>query len=256
MEVLQKLREPSLLFTVAGSIDVPTYYINFRVPEDKREALAAAIPLPEGFTLAPIRMRKNGPKEYIITNNIYSVEGLTEFGGTLRAEWSVFIQKQGSDQVFFFVIDTATEIASLDPANPEGTPPAASFTHGVSNGVVETSIVTFGEESVFQVSFPNPEPCAIDFDQQNEFCDMPDADFLTTNDEIYWNPVYDRALYGQNVSCEPFSVVPPGDVIVTDTTKWAAYVEPEVLELNVFFGSQQEYFLSPWFNVEEIEACE
>ena len=85
---------------------------------------------------------------------------------------------------------------------------------------------------------------------------MPDADFLTTNDEIYWNPVYDRALYGQNVSCEPFSVVPPGDVIVTDTTKWAAYVEPEVLELNVFFGSQQEYFLSPWFNVEEIEACE
>ena len=33
LEVLQKLREPSLLFTVAGSIDVPTYYINFRVPE-------------------------------------------------------------------------------------------------------------------------------------------------------------------------------------------------------------------------------
>lgn len=85
---------------------------------------------------------------------------------------------------------------------------------------------------------------------------MPALSLITSNDKIYWtNGIYDLGRWDGNAwRVEPFSLVDPMTVTVNDGSVWKDFVEDNVLELVVFFESQQ-FHLTPWENLEEIPVC-
>ena len=51
-----------------------------------------------------------------------------------------------------------------------------------------------------------------------------------------------------------FLIVDVKSVQITNQTFWSGYIEGEPLEVLVF-GKEQLYYISPWYNVEEIAVC-
>lgn len=238
--LIQRLEyEPIVKFTVTQ--DAPAYFLNYRIREDKREEeLAEAIPLPDGFELTKVRFRENGPEDYILTLNVYAVDGIVQ---GFRAEWSVFVTEPGgSEQPFFMVIEASSSGAALVPVQLFQPVGAEVFTLEVDNGNVETVIID--GTTTFSASFPLPPQC--DAFEQSEFCGMPDLSLITANDKIYWaNGIYDLGRWDGNAwRVEPFSVVDPNAVVIEDGTKWFEFVEPDPVEIVVFYENQ-DFHLSP-----------
>jgi hypothetical protein len=251
--------EPKVLFTiVAADADAaPSYFINFKITD--LEGLAAAIPLPEGFTLAPIKYREHGSSDYFLTLNVYGVAGL-ENG--IRAEWKVFVKEENSEFPSFMMIQIASTIMSPTPVDfnmLEPFKPAASALENRldDNGMVVSDIRVSnrGEHYSFSASFLNPGACKLTMYNYN-VCDRAHLDFIAANDRIYYrNGIYDVGLWDASVGGMIFSVVDPSTVSVSDSTKWIEFIEPRPHEVLVFY-QEGDLLLSPWNNAEEIETCD
>jgi hypothetical protein len=110
--IAQRKAEPMADFLL--ELSPPAIFLNFRIRPDRREALAAALPLPKGFRLAPIQPYAGVPKDYYLSLNVYRAAGLAP---GLRAEWSVYVTKDGDPNPRFMIVDVRTSTVSIDPVD-------------------------------------------------------------------------------------------------------------------------------------------
>lgn len=95
---------------------MPAYSMNFLIRPDKLDDLAAAIPLPIGPSLEPVRMHQNCPETFRISLNVYSVGGIVN--GVIKADWNIFFVKANGDKNPSFVpLNSAVSGRSLDPVD-------------------------------------------------------------------------------------------------------------------------------------------
>lgn len=221
-------------------MDVPAYFINFRVPYHKVQALEDALNLPAGFHLAPISALRYQYPEFMISLNVYRASGVA---AGLRAEWSVYVTPEDDPYTrYFMVVDVTSDLPSLDVVNL-ATPPAELFTHTVDgDGHVQTDILFDGKS--FSLAFDMPG-------EEAPSCKINQA-WARANDRIYWaNGVYDRAMYNGTLIDADIAIADPASVVVSDGTPWAEFVDAQPLEVLVFRNAL-EFRLRPWFNIEEI----
>ena len=248
-----ELSSETLVRFVLTQQEFPAYFLNFRLRSDKLDALATEIGLPDGFSLAPIRMRENGPEEYILTLNVYSVQGIVS---GLRAEWSVFVKEDGSsDQPLFMIVEALSSGMSLDPVNLLQMTGVDQFESYVDDGIVKTVIVESSDDpdgTTFTAVFPLPDICTGMDMNASSLCDIPDPALIAANDRMYWgNGVYDKGYWDGNAwRIDQLAVVNASDVNVVDGTKWSVYVE-DIQEIIVFF-EQQTFFIGPWYNLNKV----
>jgi len=239
-QVFAGLKEPLFAFTIED--ERPAYFINFRVPPNRVQALSEALALPEGFDLAPIQTLAHGRPEFMISLNVYQASGIA---AGIRAEWSVYVTPVDDPyEQYFMVIDVASSGPSLDVVNLF-TPPAQQLSLEVdAEGMAHTQIIN--GNSSFSATFPVSEPSA---------CDQPlDQSWVRANDRIYWrNGVYDRGFYNGSLLGARVGVVDGADVQIDDGTPWAQFVDPEPLEVFYFHG-KKELRVSPWYNLEELSS--
>jgi hypothetical protein len=214
----------------------PSIYLNFLIKPDQREALSAAIPMPEGFELAPIRTVPKGPKEYILSLNVYDTVGVAS---GLRAEWSVYVTKQGDPAPRYMVLEAQSDAPSLDSVNGF-TLPADVFVYEVVNDVINLDVQAPGVS--FQATIPLPEnPARRDTAPE----------WIEANNLIYWgNGVADKIYYTGLVYDEPMAQVPLETVSITDGTEWAPFL---VLDEVLVFENRLDFIASPWNNLDQLE---
>lgn len=261
-EVSEGLRQAIAMFVV-DTANVPSYYMNFRISEDKLQDLMAAISLPSNISIIPMRMRKNGPLEYIITLNVYEATGLAP---GIRFEWSMFVKLEGMpNEPHFFVLEAVSSTPSFDPVNLF-TAPALSVAYNLEMGILTTSYALPNDVS-FSAAFPMPDPCdppdqssqrntgASPFPVESA-CDQLLREFWTANDNIYWgNGIYDRGTYDGNIVATPISIVDLSEITVDiSKTPWAEFLEPNPSDLLVIHQSLH-FLISPMFNVEQLDVC-
>jgi hypothetical protein len=81
-----------VVYAEMGAGPLPVAYYHFAVRHNRLHALEAAIPLPPGLSLAPVRIVRRNPLRYYITLTVYEVGG--ERSG-VRAEWSTYVVAEG-----------------------------------------------------------------------------------------------------------------------------------------------------------------
>jgi hypothetical protein len=254
LDVFAGIREATAGFTVENA-DVPAYFVNFHVPNDKLADLATAIDLPSGFTLSPVRILKNGPKDYAISLNVYSASGVAP---GYRAEWSTYVNAPGSDVPSFFVIDVATSTPSLDPVRLF-IPVAEAFTLELDqgSGIVTTAIQS--GPTLFSAALPANLDCPKKRrrgrkNEDEAYCQSISDEFLAANDLIYWsNGIADRTRYDGNQFRDIVKVLKLEDVTINDGTAWTSFWD-YVTEV-FLFRNEQDFVLSPWDNLEEVAVC-
>jgi len=214
----------------------PSIFLNFLIEEEQREALAAAIPLPEGFELARMRTRRWGPQRYIVSLNIYETVGIAS---GRRAEWSVYVTKEGDPTPQYMVIEAQSDAVSLDPVNGF-TEPADVFEYALEDGVISVDVQAPGTS--FQATIRLPEKprrraTALEWAEANNL--------------IYWgNGVADKIYYNGLAYNKKMALVPPRRVSISDGTAWAPYIR--LVEVLVF-ENPLEFIASPWNNLNQLE---
>lgn len=226
--------EPMADFLLEAS--PPAIFLNYRIRPERREALAAAIPLPAGFRLAPVQPVGSVAKDYYLSLNIYMAAGLAP---GLRAEWSVYVTKDGDPNPRFMIVDVRTSIVSIDPLNVI-TIPADVFTYTSSGNAL--GIDLRAPDLSFQASLWVPG--------KPERREM-NLDWAECNNLVYWrNGVADKIYYNE-AAYGPVALVPTRNVVLKDGTRWAGYVD---LDHVFVYEEPQGFVASPWNNLNALQA--
>ena len=88
---------------------------NFRIKAEQREEFERYANLPAGFEICPIRCLADDSADYLLTLNVYEVEGLAS---GRRAEWSTYIL-DNTNRPRYMVLEAASSTwssLSLMPA--------------------------------------------------------------------------------------------------------------------------------------------
>ncbi|MGI9592156.1 MAG: hypothetical protein ACR2P8_12360 [Myxococcota bacterium] len=233
-EIAVQMAEPLTDFFVKE--DPPSIYLNFLIEPDQREALEAAIPLPEGFELAPLRTLRWARKRYLLSLNIYETVGIAS---GLRAEWSVYVTREGDPAPRYMIVEAQSSTPSLDPVDLFTTP-ADVFEYTLEDGVLSVDVQAPGTS--FQATIPLPEKprrraTALEWAEANNL--------------IYWrNGVADKIYYNGLVYDTKMARVPKRTVTISDDTKWAPFIRlAEVL----VFENPLEFIASPWNNLNQLQ---
>lgn len=237
VNIMQGLEESMANFRV--ELAPAAYFANFVIPDDKIQMLEEEV-LPKGFKLAKMSMIRGGEERYMMTLNVYAASGLAP---GLRAEWSVYVTREGySKQKFFMIIDIAADGKSLDPVNL-WTEPAEHFTYDVSpSGYANNNYVEAGKS--FSLAFQIPP--------EEEFVYNLNTKWVQANDEVYWsNGIYDRLFYNGEVLDTFIALAPTDSIGISNNTPMAKYIETKPFEV-VIFKEKQDYQIRAWYNVEEI----
>jgi len=214
----------------------PSIYLNFLIEPDQMQALSDAIPMPEGFALAPLRTVPMGPKQYLLSLNIYDTVGVAS---GLRAEWSVYVTKEGDPIPRYMVVEAQSNAVSLDSVNGF-TLPADVFVYEVVNDVINVDVQAPGVS--FQATIPLPE-------EPSRRATAPE--WIEANNLIYWgNGVADKIYYTGLVYDEEMAQVPKETVSVTDGSAWAPYIR---LDEVLVFENPLDFIASPWNNLDQLE---
>jgi hypothetical protein len=214
----------------------PSIYLNFEILPDQREALAAAIPLPEGFELAPVRPIRRGGKRYFLSLNIYETQGIAS---GLRAEWSVYVTRTGDPEPRYMVLEAQSDSFSLDPVNLF-TQPADVFEYAVEDGVIRVDVQAPGTS--FQATIPLP---------QRPRYRATTLEWAEANNLIYWgNGVADKIYYNGLTYDTQVRRVPNRTVTISDDTAWAEYLR---LAQVLVYQNELEFIASPWNNLNQLE---
>ena len=215
--------------------DPPSIFIVFAIDPGKRQALADAIPLPDGVELARMTTVRGSRRRHILVLNVYEAKGLAP---GLRAEWSVFVTTGDDPTPSYMVIEAQSSGGSLDPVHLF-TPPADRFTYTATDGVLDVDLAAEGHS--FHASIPlagAPRRA------------HPTLEWSEANNRIYWsNGVYDRIYYNGLQFDTAMIDVPRKRVTIDDGSRWAPFVEPIGV---LAFQNRLEFIASPWFNLDEL----
>ena len=230
--------EPMEDFLVAE--DPPSIFLNFKIDASRAEALAASIPMPEGLELARLRTLRGGGKRFYLSLNIYEVQGLQGLLTGFRAEWSVYVVKDGDPAPRYMVVEAQSSTFSLDPVNGP-TSAADVFEYRVEDGVIRVDIQAPGTS--FQATIPLPEK------PRRRAATL---DWAEANTLVYWpNGVADKIYYNGRVYDEGMIKVPNRDVTISDGTTWAQYAPK--LDQVLVFETPLDFVASPWNNLNQLE---
>lgn len=232
-----RMAEPTADFFVEPT--PPSIFLNFEILSEQREALAAAIPLPEGFELAQVQPVRDTEPRYLLSLNIYETQGIA---AGLRAEWSVYVTREGDPVPRYMILEAQSSSFSLDPVN-EFTDPADVFEYVVDEGVVSVDVQAPGTS--FQATFPLPETPQLL---------ATTLSWAEANSIIYWrNGVADKIYFNGLIYDLPVAEVPTQSVSLSDGTVWAPYLR---LHQVLVYQNQLEFIASPWNNLNRLELPE
>ncbi len=239
MNVFRGKENPLISFKVEGNPS--SVFYNFKIKEEKLDELTQAIPLPEGFSLAPVSILEGDDEAlYYISLNVYLVSGLVS---GFRAEWSVYVKKD-DDKPRFMIIEARSSTDSLDPVDLWTK--ASHVEHIQENNQFET-IVESDEYTQFHAIFPVPEEVDKNYVQGTR-------EWIAANDYIYWtNGINDRAFYNGSLLNAKMVSIPSNNVQISDSTKWTEYIEPVPVSTFIFEDSF-EFIVSPWWNLEDMQG--
>jgi hypothetical protein len=263
-KVKKGVQEP--VFEFSTESDVPSLYINFRVPKSRRTALAKAIPLPPGFELAKVRFientlrygnnrhplghRRSKRPEYMISLNIYHAAGVA---AGYRGEWATFVKRTDidDDTPRYMILEAMSSASSLDPVtalidpkNPRR-PPASVFDYNVVNNIANISIVDSG--SSFKAAIPLPE-------SSTAFKAKPTLNWVEAKDYTYWkNGICDRYFYNASLGNADLTIVHP--VTVVNSTQWSKFVAPVPFQI-LSIPEKLEFMILPWNNLNELKGIQ
>jgi hypothetical protein len=229
--------QPLLPFIVEES--PASIFIHFEVRADRLAALFGDLNLPPGFAPAEVSVTADDPPRHLISLNIYAVSGL---GGTLsgnRAEWSVYVSKDGG-RPSFMVVEARSSAFSLDSVS--GFTRATRVDHSEEAGGIQSFVVSEGG-TTFSSLIPST---ALDAATGV----LITAGWAACNDRIYWTDgVADRVYYDGQLTDTPLLAIDPGALIFSDTTRWRSYVHPQPVAVHIF-QTGLEFVISPWFNLD------
>ncbi len=233
-DIGNRMAEPLADFLVLET--PPSVYLNFEILPDQLDALAEAIPLPEGFDLARIRPLRRGVRRYFLSLNIYEAKGLAP---GFRAEWSVYVTAPGDPVPRYMIVEAQSSTLSLDPVN-RFTDPADVFEYRLEDGVLDIDIQAPGTS--FQATIPLPG-----YPRRRATT----LSWAEANNLIYWrNGVADKIYYDGLVYDAPVAQVPTRSVSISDGSVWAPYLR---LRQVVVYENPLEFIASPWNNLNQLE---
>lgn len=219
----------------------PSIFLNFKLDPSKIDALVAALPMPAGLELARLRTLRGGGKHYYLSLNIYEVQGLQGLLSGFRAEWSVYVTKEGDPAPRYMVVEAQSSTFSVDPVNGP-TQAANLFEYGVEDGVIRVDVQAPGTS--FQATIPLPEKLRRR---------ATTLDWAEANNLIYWrNGVADKIYYNGRVYDSKMIKVPNRDVTISDGSFWARYILR--LDQALVFENPLDFIASPWNNLNQLEG--
>ncbi len=236
-KVKKGAEQPLLKFAVLG--DPQSLFVNFEIKPDQVDDLANYLKLPHGFKLVPIAILEGEPARYYITLNIYAVDALQGLLSGLRAEWSVYVSKDGG-RASYMIVDAKHNKLSLDAVNwfSRGT----ELKHARTPEAM-TSYVASDNGTVFQSRIT-------DAGIRNAVKKFPEVAWISANDRIYWrNGVADRTYYDGEFVDTPVLVVDPSAFTYTDTTVWKRFVNPAPVSV-LLYERGFEIVITPWYNID------
>lgn len=229
--------QPLLKFKV---LDEPqSVFINFEIRPDKVDELLDFLKLPNGFGLAEIAILEEEEPRFYISLNIYAVDGLNGLLTGLRAEWSVYVQKDGG-RTSFMVIDAKAENLTLDSVNWFSL--GSYIRHELTDNGYESFVASgWGSSFASIISADGIADATLRFTNPS---------WIAANDRIYWlNGVADRTYYDGEFMDTPVLDIDPAALSFSDTTVWSQFVYAEPVSV-LLFQKGFELVISPWFNID------
>lgn len=235
--VLIGTEQPLLPFVVLD--DPPSVFFNYEIAPGQVDALSEFLELPPGFELAPVAIVEGETPRLYLSLNIYAVDGL---GGALsgnRAEWSVYVSKDGG-RPSFMVVEARSSVGSLDPVNwfTDGTPLEHERTEIGILSDVESEDGTKFQALIGQSGIDGAQEI------------FTTTSWAAANDRIYWrNGVADRVYYDGLLTNTEVLSVDPGTIRAFDNTLWSQFINPQPVNVLVY-QTRLELVISPWYNVD------
>lgn len=237
VDVFNGTEQPLLKFDVLG--EPPSVFLNFEIRPDKVADLLAYLGLPPGFELTPVAILRAEAPRWYLSLNVYAVYGLQGLLTGNRAEWSVYVSKNGG-RASFMVVDAKASKLTLDSVDwftvgtllRHGRTPAgiASFV-ALDGGGSFSSLIS--ERAVANAERAYPEPS-----------------WVAANDRIYWRDgVADRTYYDGDFVDTPVLSVDPAQVRLVDGSVWQRFVHPRPVSVLVYETGFQ-LVISPWYNLD------
>lgn len=222
--------EPTLDFTVSDSL-----FVNWIIPRSKVAAFTEALNLPPGFQLTPISILNGEQPRYYLSLNIYQV---TIDQPTLRAEWSVYVTKDGDTAPRFLVIEAASSTDSFDPVS--GPVSAVPFQFERKDKTLTTSVSS--DKSFFELRLREP---------RFSFPRFASAEWSTANDLIYWeNGVADKVLYNATLTRQPITRIRSHQFELRHESPWAAFTKKSPRHV-FLYDKPIEFAVTPWANLQD-----
>jgi hypothetical protein len=235
--VLKGTEQPLLKFTVLD--DPQSMFVNYEIKPDRLDDLIRFLKLPHGFNLVPMAILEGEPARYYITLNIYAVDALQGLLSGLRAEWSVYVSKDGG-RASYMIVDAKHNKFSLDAVNWFS--PGTKLEH-VRKADALSSHVASDNGTYFQSRVS-------DAGLRTAGKVYPEVAWISANDRIYWrNGVADRAYYDGEFVDVPILNIDLSAFTFTDTTVWRQFVEPAPVSV-LAYETGFDLVVSPWYNVD------
>ena len=214
-------------------------YFNFEIRPEMEDALLEYLDLPPGFELAEIAILEEEKPKLYISLNIYGVDGLGGLLSGLRAEWSVYVQKDGG-RTSYMVVDAKSESLTLDSVNWLSL--GSFIRHEETVNRYESFVVSdWGASFASIISTQGLDEAVLRFTNPS---------WIAANDRIYWTDgVADRTYYDGELMDTPVLTIEPSAVSVTDTTVWSSFVYAEPISV-LLFEEGFELVISPWYNID------
>jgi hypothetical protein len=213
----------------------PALFLDFEILPEYRDEFEAAIPLPGGFDLSPVEPYEGAGSRYYLSLNVYLAAGLAP---GLRAEWSVYVTKEGSSRPNFMIVDLQTSELSIDPINII-TIPADVFMYESDGNALKIDIQS--TDTSFQAAIPLPA---------QEVRKELNVSWAECNNLVYWrNGIADKVYYNDSAYAD-VTLVPTAGVAITDGTRFADYVR---LDHIFMYEQPQNLVVSPWNNLNDLQ---
>jgi hypothetical protein len=212
----------------------PAVYYNFQISDPS--AMAAALNLPDGYSLAKTSFFQNSPDEdYYLTLSVYEIEGSIEGS---RAEWGVYVD-DGRGREGFMIIELQTQDAAVDPVSLLNLP--SKVIHGFAGSTLNTVLSS----------------SAIDFDASFDMQGGSEAslslDWIEAGDNVcHINGICSKLYYDAETLDVPVQL--PASVSINRIrTPWDDFINPEP-GVVFYRDNSQEYVIKSWHNVKVVVA--